>query len=111
MSGLKGLLWLGGYDNSTCTFVRSDAWVTDRVLDVRSHPAVLAYEIDNEPHVYQCQAAPQQIKGRVSLVRSLLAPYKAILYVTLSRDFPPSRGSESTRSGSLRIRAPIRTDA
>jgi hypothetical protein len=85
--GLEGLIWLGGYDNSTCTFVRSDAWVTDRVLDVRDHPAVLAYEIDNEPHDYQCPTAPEQIKDRVSLVRSLVAPYNAILYITLSRDF------------------------
>jgi hypothetical protein len=85
--GLKGLVWLGGYDNSTCTFVRSDGWITDRVLDVRDHPAVLAYEIDNEPHAYQCPTAPQQIKDRVSLVRSLVAPYNAILYITLSRDF------------------------
>ena len=85
--GLRGLIWLGGYDNSTCTFVRSDAWVTERVLDIRAHPAVLAYEIDNEPHDYQCPTAPQQIKDRVSLVRSLVAPYNAILYITLSKHF------------------------
>jgi hypothetical protein len=85
--GLHGLIWLGGYDNSTCTFVRSDAWVTERVLDIRDHPAVLAYEIDNEPHDYQCPTAPQQIKDRVSLVRSLVAPYNAILYITLSKHF------------------------
>src|SRR5207247_2446999 len=82
--GLKGLIWLGGYDNSTCTFVRSDAWVTDRVLDIRDHPAVLAYEIDNEPHDSGCRTAPQQIKDRVSFVRTLVAPYNAILYITLS---------------------------
>jgi hypothetical protein len=85
--GLGGLIWLGGYDNSTCTFLRSDAWVTDRVLGIRDHPAVLAYEIDNEPHDYQCPTAPQQIKDRVSLVRSLVAPYNAILYITLSKHF------------------------
>jgi hypothetical protein len=67
--------------------------VTDRVLDVRDHPAVLAYEIDNEPHDYQCPTAPQQIKDRVSLVRSLLAPYTAILYITLSRDFAAFSGT------------------
>jgi len=90
--GLKGLVWLGGYDNSTCSFVRSDAWVTDRVLAVEDHPGVLAYEIDNEPHDYQCPTAPQQIKDRVSLVRSLIAPYSATLYITLSRDFSAFSG-------------------
>jgi len=86
-TGLKGLVWLEGYDNVTCSFVKSDSWVTDRVLDVRDHPAVAAYEIDNEPHAYACPTAPDQIKKRVSLVRTLEAPYKAILYITLSRDF------------------------
>jgi hypothetical protein len=84
---LKALVWLGGYDNSTCTFVKSNTWVKERVANIRDHPAVLAYEIDNEPHAYQCPQAPRQIKDRVSLVRSLVAPYNALAYITLSRDF------------------------
>jgi hypothetical protein len=83
---LKGLVWLGGYDNATCRFVFSDAKVTRKVKSIRSHPAVLAYEIDNEPHAYSCPSAPEDIKHRVALVRSLVGPH-VILYITLSQDF------------------------
>src|SRR4029079_3926892 len=60
--------------------------VRRKVRAIRSHPAVLAYEIDNEPHVYTCPGAPADIKHRVALVRSLVGPH-VILYITLSRDF------------------------
>ncbi|MFL5927325.1 MAG: hypothetical protein ACJ77E_10360, partial [Gaiellaceae bacterium] len=72
--GLKGLVWLGGYDNTTCTFVYSDAEVRTHIAAINGHPAILAYEIDNEPHADACSTAPQQIKERVALVRSLVGP-------------------------------------
>lgn len=84
--GVKGLVWLGGYDNATCRFVFSDDKVRRKVKSIVGHPAVLAYEIDNEPHVYTCPSAPQSIRHRVALVRSLVGPH-VILYITLSRDF------------------------
>lgn len=84
--GLKGLIWLGGFDNTTCSFIFSDREATTKVKAIRDHPAVLAYEIDNEPHAETCPDAPQQIKHRVALVRSLVGP-KPILYITLSKNF------------------------
>jgi hypothetical protein len=84
--GLKGLVWLGGYDNTTCSFFWSDDEVRTKVESILGDPAVLAYEIDNEPHDYSCPTAPQDIAHRVSLVRSLVGP-NVILYITLSRDF------------------------
>lgn len=84
--GLKGLVWLGGFDNSTCSFVYSDAEVRTKVEAIAGHPAILGYEIDNEPHAYECSSAPRQIRHRVALVRSLVGS-KVILYITLSQDF------------------------
>jgi len=84
--GLKGLVWLGGYDNTTCTFVYSDDDVRTHIAAINGHPAILAYEIDNEPHADACPTAPQQIKQRVALVRSLVGP-NIILYITLSKNF------------------------
>jgi hypothetical protein len=84
--GLKGLVWLGGYDNTTCTFVYSDDDVRTHIAAINGHPAILAYEIDNEPHADACPTAPQQIKQRVALVRSLVGP-NIILYLTLSKNF------------------------
>jgi hypothetical protein len=84
--GLKGLVWLGGYDNATCTFVWSDGEVRTHVEAINGHPAILAYEIDNEPHADSCPTAPRQIKQRVALVRSLVGP-TVVLYLTLSKNF------------------------
>src|SRR3954453_16426815 len=47
--GLKGLVWLGGFDNTTCRFIFTDRQVTRKVKSIRGHPAVLGYEIDNDP--------------------------------------------------------------
>ena len=84
--GLKGLVWLGGYDNTTCSFVWTDDQVRTHIAAINGHPAIRAYEIDNEPHADTCPTAPQQIKERVALVRSLVGP-KIILYLTLSKNF------------------------
>lgn len=83
--GLKGLVWLGGYDNTTCSFLWSDDEVRTKVESINGDPDVLAYEIDNEPHA-SCPTAPQDIKNRVALVRSLVGP-NIIVYITLSKDF------------------------
>ena len=90
--GLKGLVWLGGYDNATCTFVYSDDDVRTHIAAINGHPAILAYEIDNEPHADSCPTAPRQIKQRVALVRSLVGP-NIILYLTLSKNFQAFAGS------------------
>lgn len=84
--GLKGLVWLGGYDNTTCTFVYSDDEVGSHIAAINGDPAILAYEIDNEPHADACPTAPRQIRQRVALVRSLVGP-NIILYITLSKNF------------------------
>lgn len=84
--GLKGLVWLGGWDNTTCRFVFTDDQVRTKVTALRGHPAVLAYEIDNEPHIDACPRVAEMIRERVALVRSLAGP-DVILYLTLSKDF------------------------
>jgi hypothetical protein len=68
---LKGFLWLGGYDNSSCRFNESDAWVRSHVGAVAGMPAVGAYFIDDEPDASACPSAPGQIKARSDLVKSI----------------------------------------
>jgi hypothetical protein len=69
--GLKGFLWLGGYSNTTCSFVQSDDWIRSHVSAVAGHPGVGAYFIDDEPSPVACPSAPQQMKARSDLVKSL----------------------------------------
>jgi hypothetical protein len=68
---LKGLVWLGGYSNTTCRFNESDAWVAAHVKAVAGHRAVGAYYIDDEPDADRCPRAPAQMKARSKLVKSI----------------------------------------
>lgn len=69
--GTGGLVWLGGYDNMTCSFVETDDWVRSHVTAIADHPAVIGYDVDNEPHAADCPTAPQQMRERNALVKSL----------------------------------------
>jgi hypothetical protein len=68
---LKGLVWLGGYSNSTCAFNNSDAWVRAHVRAVAGHGAIAAYYIDDEPDAAKCPSAPMQMRARSRLVKSI----------------------------------------
>lgn len=68
---LKGVVWLGGYDNKTCRFHDSDAWVRSHVKSVAGNSGVGAYFIDDEPDAAACPTAPAQIRARAALVKSI----------------------------------------
>lgn len=69
--GLKGMIWLGGYNNTTCSFYESDVWVTSHVQAIAGNPGVGAYFIDDEPNPILCPAAGDQMKARSDLVKSI----------------------------------------
>ncbi|HWC14344.1 MAG TPA: hypothetical protein VG929_07095 [Actinomycetota bacterium] len=69
--GLHGVVWLFGYNNETCAFERDDAWVQEIVRDIAGHPAILAYNIADEPNAYQCPTSPTQVAERAALVKGL----------------------------------------
>jgi hypothetical protein len=68
---LKGVVWLGGYDNTTCSFHQSDAWVRSHVSAIAGSAGVGAYFIDDEPNASICPTAPAQIRARAALVKSI----------------------------------------
>jgi hypothetical protein len=71
-SGLKLIAWLGGYSQTTCSFAWTDDEIRARVADVKGHPALFAYFIDDEPHAGpECPNTPAQIRERNALVKSL----------------------------------------
>ena len=69
--GLQGLVWLFGYNNETCAFERDDAWVREIVGDIAGHPAILAYNVADEPNAYECPTSPAQVAERAALVKDL----------------------------------------
>jgi hypothetical protein len=69
--GLKGIVWLGGYDNESCEFAKPDRWIRRKLKAIRRHRAVVAYHVDDEPKSTECPSAPSQIAARSKLVKSL----------------------------------------
>lgn len=69
--GIKGMVWLGGYDNRTCTWKKSDDWIRSHVRDIAGHPAIAFYVLHDTPHAWDCPEVPAQTKARSDLVHSL----------------------------------------
>ncbi len=67
----KGLVWLGDDDNTTCSWERSDDWTVSHAQPIANHPRVAAYFIADEPHVWECPNAPEDVAARSNLVKSL----------------------------------------
>lgn len=70
-NGIRGFIWLGGYNNTTCTFNESDTWVESHMSAIAGNPGVGAYFIDDEPDAQACPTAPAQIHARSELVKSI----------------------------------------
>jgi hypothetical protein len=82
---LKGLVWLGGYDQTSCQFNESDSWVRSHVSAIAGSQGVGAYYIDDEPNAVTCPTEPSQIRARSALVKSI-DPQPPTLLVTYRVD-------------------------
>jgi len=69
--GMEGLVWLGGYSNDSCRFYEDNSWVRSHVPAIAGSPAIAAYYLADEPNSVSCPNAPDQIKARSDLVKSL----------------------------------------
>jgi hypothetical protein len=73
-AGMRGLVWLWGYDGDTCSFSASDATIRDYVAAIAGHPAIAAYQVDDEPNnarTHGCPDVAAQIKARTQLLHSI----------------------------------------
>jgi hypothetical protein len=68
---VKGLVWLGDYDNATCSWEQSDSTIRSEVSALKGNPNVAGYFISDEPELDSCPNAPAQHKARSELVKSL----------------------------------------
>jgi hypothetical protein len=82
--GLRALVWLGPFNRDSCSFERSQGWVEEVVIAARSHPAVLAYQLADEPDRArrECPEVTSLLAERSDLVRSLEP--EAVTYISLS---------------------------
>ena len=70
-NGMTAMVYIGGYNKTTCQFGRDDAWVRSHIAAILGHPAIRFYYIADEPHISTCPNAPAQIRARSDLVHSL----------------------------------------
>lgn len=68
--GLKAVVWLGNYSNSTCTFSKSDTSLIADVQAIAGHPAIAAWQISDEPKATKCPAAAQHHSARTALIHT-----------------------------------------
>lgn len=95
--GAKGLVWLGDYDNATCTWERSDAMIRSQVSAVAGHSNVAGYYLSDEPDLGTCPNAPAQHKARSDLVKSL--DPASFTFIGLDSNSPDSTGSYAAWRG------------
>jgi len=72
--GARALVWLGQYDNASCTWELSNDRVRSLLKAEGDDPRVAGFYIADEPHVDVCPTAPLQLKARSALVHRL-APH------------------------------------
>ena len=88
-AGAHGLVWIGDYDNSSCTWQVSDEELTRRVTSMARDPKVIGFFYSDEPNPFVCADAPAEHKARSALIHRL-APGKITVMVVDS-----NRGRES----------------
>lgn len=70
-SGTQGLVWVGDYNNTTCSFAQSDATVSTLALSMVNDAKVFGYLISDEPNPYACPNAPSQHLARTNMLHSI----------------------------------------
>ncbi|HEU5309319.1 MAG TPA: PKD domain-containing protein, partial [Acidimicrobiia bacterium] len=70
-SGLAGMVWLGDFDKTTCSFAVSDSTVTSAVSLHKGDARVFGYFIADEPDSGNCAGAAALLRARTDLIHSI----------------------------------------
>ena len=70
-AGARGLVWVGDYDNSSCSWEMSNADLKADVRAARGDRKVFGWFFSDEPNPYRCPSAPAQHRARSDLVHSI----------------------------------------
>jgi chitodextrinase len=69
--GMNGLVWLGSWDHTSCSWEYSDAQAVSIVQSVMGSPTVVAFELGDEPLQTPCANAPSAYAQRTALIHSI----------------------------------------
>jgi hypothetical protein len=75
----KGLVWVGDYDNGSCTWERSDAEVRSEVQKAVGDQKVYGFFISDEPNPYDCPNAPADHRARSKLIHSIASSKRTVI--------------------------------
>lgn len=70
-TGLKAIVWLGGWNKPDCVWDMSDAQVTEAVNAIKGNPQILMYYLADEPLLSYCPHAPATFAARTRLIHQL----------------------------------------
>jgi Calcineurin-like phosphoesterase len=85
-SGTRGLIWVGDYNNSTCSWEIADSTLTSELQRMIGDAKIFGYFISDEPNPYACPNAPTQHRARSDLIHSI-DPAKPTVIVLDSNGF------------------------
>jgi hypothetical protein len=80
-TGGRAVVWVGNYDNSSCTPAYSDAQLTANVGALAGDPKVFAWYIADEPHPRTCPSAAADMAARTLLVHQADGSAKTFIVV------------------------------
>jgi hypothetical protein len=69
--GAKGLVWVGDWNNTSCSWEVSDAKLTKKVMSMVGDPKVVGFYFSDEPNPVACPDAPRRHVQRSALIRRL----------------------------------------
>jgi chitodextrinase len=70
-AGLRGMVWVGDYDNTTCSWEVSDSSLSSTVTAAKGDAKVFGWFFSDEPNPLACPNAPAQHRARSDLIHSL----------------------------------------
>lgn len=79
-AGTRGLVWVGDYDNSSCTWEVSDSDLQSELPAMGADRRVYGFFISDEADPHACPAAPDQHAARTHLIHRL-SPGKPTIMV------------------------------
>src|SRR5919204_3421946 len=68
--GARGLVWVGDYDNGSCSWEVSAASIRHDVSAAAGDRKVFGWFFSDEPNPYECVTAPAQHRARSELIHS-----------------------------------------
>jgi len=80
-AGTQGLIWVGDYNNSSCSFEQSDATVRATATAGVNDPKVFGYYISDEPDPFACPNAYNDHRARSNLIHSIDPGHKTLILI------------------------------